>query len=245
MFKQGSLELADFDIATPTTNEKVSVDSANINNEDLWLFKLNSAGGQLNQWTQVSNLVGNNIVYNSLSQNIRDIYSVITQEDDRVDLQFADGIYGNLPQGSFRLYYRVSNGLSYTISPTEMKGINIGVSYSNKRGATHTLTIGLGLQSSVTTASASETVNSIKLNAPAQYYTQNRMITGEDYNLAPLSSSQNILKVKAVNRTSSGVSRNFEILDATGKYSSVNIFANDGYISVSYTHLTLPTILRV
>jgi hypothetical protein len=239
MFKQGSLELADFDIATPTTNEKVSVDSANINNDDLWLFKLNPAGGQLNQWTQVSNLVGNNIVYNSLSQNIRDIYSVVTQEDDRVDLQFADGIYGNLPQGSFRLYYRVSNGLSYTISPTEMKGINIGVSYSNKRGASHTLTIGLGLQSSVTTASASETVNSIKLNAPAQYYTQNRMITGEDYNLAPLSSSQNILKVKAVNRTSSGISRNFEILDATGKYSSVNIFANDGYIYKEETEKNL------
>ena len=56
------------------------------------------------------------------------------------------------------------------------------------------------------------------------------MITGEDYNLAPLTSSQNILKIKAVNRTSSGISRNFEILDATGKYSSINIFADDGYI---------------
>jgi hypothetical protein len=56
------------------------------------------------------------------------------------------------------------------------------------------------------------------------------MITGEDYNLAPLSSSQNILKIKAVNRTSSGISRNFEIIDASGKYSSVNVFANDGFL---------------
>jgi hypothetical protein len=56
------------------------------------------------------------------------------------------------------------------------------------------------------------------------------MITGEDYNLAPLTSSQNILKVKSVNRTSSGISRNFDLIDASGKYSSVNVFADDGYI---------------
>ncbi len=43
-------------------------------------------------------------------------------------------------------------------------------------------------------------------------------------------SSQDILKIKSVNRTSSGISRNFEIIDASGKYSSVNVFATDGYI---------------
>jgi hypothetical protein len=56
------------------------------------------------------------------------------------------------------------------------------------------------------------------------------MITGEDYNLAPLSTSQNILKVKAINRVSSGISRNFDLIDASGKYSSVNVFASDGLI---------------
>ena len=56
------------------------------------------------------------------------------------------------------------------------------------------------------------------------------MITAEDYNLAPLLGSQNIIKIKAVNRTSSGISRNFDILDATGKYSSINVFGDDGYI---------------
>jgi hypothetical protein len=45
-----------------------------------------------------------------------------------------------------------------------------------------------------------------------------------------LSSSQNIIKIKAVNRTSSGISRNFDIIDASGKYSSINIFADDGFI---------------
>lgn len=230
MFKQGSLELADFSIEVPTTNEKIAVDSANINNDDVWLFALSSAGGQLNQWTQVANLIGNNIAYNSISQNIRNIYAVNTKEDDRVDLVFADGVYGNLPQGAFRVYYRVSNGLSYTIAPSELRGINISIPYANKNGQAQTLTIGLALQYSVSSSAASEDINTIRTNAPAVYYTQNRMITGEDYNLAPLSSSQDILKIKSVNRTSSGISRNFEILDASGKYSSINVFADDGFI---------------
>lgn len=239
MFKQGSLELADFTIDVPTTNEKVAVDTANINNDDIWLFGLSSTGAQTNQWAQVANLVGNNIAYNSISRSVRNIFSVTTKENDAVDLIFADGVYGNLPQGKFRLFYRVSNGLTYSVAPTEMSGINIAVPYVNAAGAAHTVTIGLALQSTVSNASATESVDSIRTNAPATYYTQNRMITGEDYNLAPLASSQDILKIKAVNRTSSGISRNFEIIDVSGKYSSVNVFADDGFIYKETTERAL------
>jgi hypothetical protein len=230
LFKQGSLELADFSIDVPTTNEKIAVNAYNINNDDVWLFKLAGNGAQLNRWAKVSNLVGNNIAYNSISNNIRNIFSVQTKENDQIDLVFADGVYGNLPQGAFRIYYRVSNGLSYTIAPTDLRGINIGVSYYNKKGLEQKLTIGLALQSTVSSSSPSESIDSVRINAPATYYTQNRMITGEDYNLAPLGSSQDILKIKSINRTSSGISRNFEIVDASGKYSSVNVFADDGFM---------------
>jgi len=229
-FKQGSLELADFRVDVPTTNEKIAVDAGNINNDDVWLFSLNSQGAQLEEWTKVSSLVGNNIAYNSITQDIRNIYAVNTKEDDNIDLVFADGVYGNLPQGSFRVFYRTSNGLSYTIYPNELRGINISVLYRNKNNVEHTLTIGLALQNTVANSAASEDIDNIRANAPAVYYTQNRMITAEDYNLAPLLGSQNIVKIKAVNRTSSGISRNFDIIDATGKYSSINVFGDDGYL---------------
>ena len=230
MFKQGSLELADFAINVPTTNETVAIETPNINNDDVWLFRLNNNGIQIDEWNKVDSLIGNNIAYNSIDSDIRNIYSVVTKENDKIDLSFADGVYGNLPQGSFRAYYRVSNGLTYSISPNELRGINITVPYLNKAGQAHSLTIGLALQNTVATASATESTDNIRQNAPAVYYTQNRMITGEDYNLAPLSSSQDVLKVKSVNRTSSGISRNFEIIDASGKYSDINVFADDGYI---------------
>jgi hypothetical protein len=239
MFKQGTLALADFGIGVPTPNEKIAIDAADINNDDVWLFSLNSAGAQQTEWSKVSALAGNNIAYNSLSQNIRNIYSIITKENDTIDLVFADGVYGNLPQGSFRVFYRTSNGLSYTVSPNELRGINIGISYLNKSGVEHTLTVGLALQSTVANSAASESIDSVRTNAPAVYYTQNRMITAEDYNLAPLSSSQNIIKIKSINRTSSGISRNFDIIDASGKYSSINAFCDDGYIYKQESEETL------
>jgi hypothetical protein len=230
LFKQGSLETADFTIDAPASNETVDVDAQNINDSDVWLYSLNSSGVQTREWTQVNNLSGNNIAFNSIQNNVRNIYAVETRENDRIRLQFADGTYGNLPRGPFRIFYRVSNGLEYTIAPNEMTGINISFDYFNADGVRHTLTIGLELQSSISNAAASEDIDSIRARAPANYYTQNRMITGEDYNLAPLTSSQNILKVRSINRTSSGISRNFDIKDATGKYSDVRMFASDGYI---------------
>ena len=239
LFKQGSMELADFSIEIPKANERVSVATEGVNNTDVWLYSLNSANQQVAEWTPVAAITGNNIAYNSIVNDTRNIYSVITKENDKVDIVFADGVYGNLPQGNFRVYYRVSNGLSYQIAPSEVRNITITVPYLNKLGVSHTLTITLGLKYTVSSSTPAETLTSIKTNAPALYYTQNRMITGEDYNLAPLGSSQNILKVKAVNRTSSGISRNFEIIDASGKYSSVNIYGSDGYIYKNEQEQTL------
>jgi hypothetical protein len=239
LFKQGSMESSEFSVAIPKVNERVSVATEGVNNTDVWLYSLNSARQQITEWTQVSAITGNNIAYNSIVNDTRNIYSIITKENDKIDIVFADGVYGNLPQGNFRVYYRVSNGLSYQIAPSEIRNITITVPYLNKLGVSHTLTVTLGLKYTVSSSTPAETLASIKANAPALYYTQNRMITGEDYNLAPLGSSQNILKVKAVNRTSSGISRNFEIIDASGKYSSINIYGSDGYIYKNEQEQTL------
>jgi hypothetical protein len=239
MLKQGSLELTDFSIDVPTTNEIVTVDVGGINDADVWLFSVNSDGTQGTQWTKVSSLIGTNIAYNSINSDIRNIYNVISKDQDKIDLVFADGVYGNLPQGAFKVYYRVSNGLKYNVAPAEMRGINIAIPYINKQGVAHELLISLSLKYTITNASTSEDIDSIKARAPAIFYSQNRMITGEDYNLAPLGSSQDILKVKAINRTSSGVSRNFDIIDASGKYSNVNVFADDGILYKQDTETTL------
>ena len=230
LVKQGSIEVTDFTIDLPTVNEIVNVDVENINNDDVWLYSIDSNNQQAAEWSKVESLIGNNIAYNSIAADIRNIYNIVTKDQDKIDLVFSDGVYGNLPQGSFRLYYRVSNGLSYIINPSDMRGINISVPYLNKQGVAHELTISLGAKSTISNAAESEDIDNIRTSAPAFYYLQNRMITAEDYNLAPLTASQDIVKIKSLNRISSGVSRNLDIIDPTGKYSNTNLFADDGII---------------
>jgi hypothetical protein len=235
-FTQGSLNQGSFTLTQPAADETVDLDAVNINNSDLWLYRLDNNGLESEYWAPVPSFEGNNVIYNSLNKSIKNIYGVVTRASDKVSLVFSDGVFGNLPQGTFRTYYRTSNGLSYTINPRDIKNVTIDIPYFSNVGQVETLTITLGLQTSIANSSPAETNASIKANAPATYYTQNRMITAEDYNISPLSVNQQVVKVKAVNRSASGISRYFDLVDPTGKYSKTNLFADDGVLyTQSYT----------
>jgi hypothetical protein len=118
----------------------------------------------------------------------------------------------------------------YSIKPEQMSGVQVNIPYVSKSGQNHTLTLTMGLQYTVSNSAGTESNASIQQKAPQTYYIQNRMVTGEDYNIAPLTLTSNILKVKSINRASSGVSKYFELSDVSSKYSSTNIFATDGLV---------------
>ncbi len=229
-FRQGTLNTGTFTVSQPSTNEIIDIDANNINDSDVWLYKLNANGVESELWAQVPSFESNNVIYNSLKKNIRNFYGVITRVNDRISLTFSDGTFGNIPLGTFRVYYRVSNALSYTINPKDIRNVSIDIPYISNVGQAEILTVTMALQSSVSNSSATESNDDIKSRAPATYYTQNRMITGEDYNISPLSVTQDVVKIKAVNRTSSGISRYFDLIDPTGKYSSTNLIGDDGIV---------------
>jgi hypothetical protein len=233
-FKQGALGSHDFTISDAIPNKIVSFTDNNVNNSDTWLYAVDSNTGYRTAWTEVPAISGVNVIYNDT--NKRNLFQVNTRAGDQVDLVFGDGSFANIPRGNFKFYYRSSNGLSYKITPEEMKNISIPLNYVSRSGRVETLTLRASLQYTVTNANARESTSDIKQKAPQQYYTQNRMITGEDYNILPYTSFGNVVKAKAINRTSSGISRFLDVIDSTGKYSSTNIFASDGILyENSYT----------
>jgi hypothetical protein len=230
LFKQGTMENQDFTVDTSITNYVKSITTANINNSDVWLYKLDQFGQLSEEWSKVPSLSGNNAIYNSLSKAERNTYNVVTKNNDTIDLVFGDGNFSNLPLGSFRTYYRTSDNAKYAIQPADMQGISLTVPYTDANGAQQSLSISVSLKASVYNSAATESNNSIKEKAAQVYYSQNRMITAEDYQVVPLSASQEIVKVRSVNRSASGISRAKEILDPTGAYSDVNVFAEDGIL---------------
>jgi hypothetical protein len=233
-FRQGTMDNGTFNVTTPSTNQVVAIDATNVNNSDVWLYKTDNFGLEQELWTQVAAVEGNNVIYNSLSKGIRNIYSVLTRANDRISMIFSDGTFGSLPQGNFKVYYRTSKNRRIVIDPSDMKGVSIKVPYISRTGKSEQITMVFSLKYTVDNASVSESNASIKRNAPATYYTQNRMITAEDYQIAPLGISQEIIKVKSVNRTSSGISRYLDLVDATGKYSKTNLFGVDGIITKEF-----------
>lgn len=228
MFKQGTLNKLDFSITESIPNRVVTVESTNINNSDVWLYALDSNGQLSVKWNEVPAVTGINVIYND--SRFRNLYQVNTLAGDQIDLIFGDGSFANVPIGDFRVYYRVSNGLSYKITPAEMKGITLVLPYVSRENRIEQLTIRASLQYTVSNASARETSDDIRQKAPQQYYTQNRMITGEDYNILPYTKFGNVIKAKSVNRSSAGLSRYLDVIDSTGKYSNTNIFSEDGVI---------------
>ena len=230
LFKQGSMANTEFNIANPSTNFVQALNVNNINNSDVWLYELDDFGQIENLWDKVPTTVGNNAIYNSLATDRRNIYNVVTKNNDAVDLVFGDGNFSNIPSGAFRVYYRQSDNATYSVQPADMTGITFALGYTDKNGAPQTLTVSASLQQSIYNAAATESSDSIKQKAPQAYYSQNRMITAEDYNVVPLSASQEIIKVRSVNRTASGISRAKEIIDPTGAYSNVSVFAEDGVL---------------
>lgn len=225
-FKQGSLQSYDFNLAQQISNQVVDIDIQGINNTDTWLYQLSTDNGTRTLWKQVESVYANAQLQTETSN--KKIFSVISRFNDQVSYTFGDGVFSEAPVGTFRAYVRAGNALTYTIDPSEMQGIQVTFQYISRAGRTEALTIGLELQSTVSTAQARETLAEIKLRAPARYYTQNRMVNGEDYNNFPYTLYNSIIKSKAINRSSVGVSKNLDLLDPTGKYSSTNSFANDG-----------------
>lgn len=226
-FKQGSLQAYDFVLQQQIANQTVDINIQGINDEDTWLYQLNNDGSR-SEWKKVDNIYAN--AYLQTETSDKRIFSVTSGFNDQVTYVFGDGVFSEIPVGSYRAYVRAGNALTYTISPSEMNGITVTFTYVSRQGRAETLTVGLSLTQTVATAQARESLQQIKQRAPRRYYTQNRMVNGEDYNNFPYTLYNSIIKSKSINRSSIGVSKNLDLLDPTGKYSSTNSFGSDGAI---------------
>jgi hypothetical protein len=226
-FKQGTLQNFDFNLEQQISNQTVDIGSIQgVNNTDTWLYQLNNNNGDRTLWRKVDNVYADAYLQTEFSD--KKIFSVNSRFNDQVTYIFGDGVFSEVPVGLFRAYVRSSNAQTYVIDPSEMRGITVAFTYVNRQGRNETLTLGLELPLAVSNAQAREPLSEIKQRAPTRYYTQNRMVNGEDYNNFPYTLYSSIIKSKAINRSSVGISKNFDLLDPTGKYSSTNSFGSDG-----------------
>ena len=230
LFKQGVLNFEDVNYTIPVVSRTQDLNVTSINETDVWVQEITTGGTILNQWTKIPNTVGQTLNYNSLKLGSRNLFSTENIDNAGVRIKFPDGNFGNIPNGVFRIWYRTSDPESYTISPEDVQNVSVNIPYENAGGDSHTLTLSFSLRSPVNNSLPPESLNEIKTRAPEVFYTQNRMVSAQDYQVFPTSQSSNLRKLKATNKTHAGHSRYIDITDPTGTFQSIESYAEDGVI---------------
>ena len=226
--KEGSIDYQDFNFDQPVQNRTVDIDTSNINNTDVWVQEIDQNGLVESTWKNVPALSGQNIIYNSLALSERNIFDVKTRLNDQITVQFSDGQFGNIPVGLYRIWYRSSKSQGEQINATDIQNKGIAFGYVNKANQNFDLTMTFSLNYSITNSQPRESSSAIKGNSAQAYYTQDRMITAEDYNVFPVTKVEGIQKIKAINKTHAGHSRFIDIQDPTGTVANVNCIGEDG-----------------
>ena len=242
--KQGELQKREvtFDGITPNQTYEILVE--NINDTDVWVNNVDPTTREIltinpyekilphfksslryGEWIEVDTLKGETILFNTTE--IRNKYEVETLDNDQIRIIFGDGEFGNIPSGAFDIWFRTSANDDTVILKSAITDQVASFTYTDSLGSIQTITFTFSLVSSLLNGASSETIERIKENAPGVYYTQNRMVNGQDYNTFFLQ-DPSIVKVKAINRTFSGDSKYLAWHDPREYYEDVKLFGDDG-----------------
>lgn len=234
-WKQGSLQADYTNFDQKIENNSYEITTKNINEYDVWVQELDGETGLVkNNWTKIAN--DEYLVYNNTDSTIRNIFKVETRENDTIIVRFSDGKFGTIPVGIFRFWYRVSQGnANLYIKPADIKNVSVRIPYKSNNTTddnVYYLTMNFSVQdiSHIRQSVQQESLEYIRTRSPQVYSTQNRMVTGKDYNYFPKAYGQQLRVIKAIERTYAGNSRYIKFNDPTGTYQDVNVLAEDGYI---------------
>jgi len=229
--KQGYIANTVQTLLSPTANAVIDIPMTdNISEEDFHVQTIDENGSVIKTWTRVSNLDFSNIVVNEYGAANKDLYEVLYSDADITSIKFGDGTFTNVPTGNIRVWYRTAENNFIRVKSGEITNVTFDISYRNADNQTHTLSLTMELQDNMVTGLPSETVDEIKRNAPEAFYSKNRMVTADDYNGFLPTLNNDVLVLKAENRTFSGHSRYVDLKDPTGKNRPLIEFADDGYL---------------
>src|ERR1051326_4554007 len=224
--RQGILNSFEQNFSVPQTMEQVVLGTANVDNGDIFVQQLDTAGNVVLNWTEVPSLYGQGVSFNTLTSDIQTIFETHSLLNDQVRVQFGDGKFGAIPTDNFRFWYRTVNPTPLAVQPSDIQRQSFVIPYVSNI-ILYFLTIRASLISPITNAIPTDTNDKIRAAMGGAFAAQQRMVTAADYNQFPLTDAS-ILKVKAVNRTYSGHSAYAKIYDPTGLYNGIKVLAEDG-----------------
>lgn len=223
--KQGVLNRIEYNLEQKLPNRRLDLIPTNVNHTDVWVQKIANDGTVLERWKEVDTISEENLVFND-NRTTRNKFEVDTLENDQIEIVFGDGDFSDAPQGLFRFWMRQSANRSIVIQKNKVSNQNFNFNYFSTQGLTNNCTTTFSLTTTLQNGSATESIEHIRRSAPSTYYSQNRMVNGQDYNTYLLK-DPSIIRLKTINRTFAGQPKYIDWNDASGKYENVKIFGDD------------------
>lgn len=222
--KQGILSKLNYVFDSKQPNRILNVDVANVNDVDVWVQQVDEQGVITTEWEAVPNVAGQNLAFNGIANSTK--YEIETLENDKINLIFGDGDFAEIPTGIFNIWVRSSASGSVQVQKNEIVDRTVTFLYTSKLGKQESCSFSYSLSAALQNSAQSEDVEHIRSVAPSVYYSQNRMVNGQDYNSFFLK-DPSILRLKAVNRSFAGQPKYIEWNDPSGSYQNVKVFGND------------------
>lgn len=229
----GTLGFKDFSYTTQISNRIEPISENNISNSDVWVQKIDSDRNYISSVVKVDNDTRETAIYNSLRTGSGDLVSINSADNNAITLHYPDGVFGNAAYGNYRTWYRVADNDNFTVNANDISNATITIPYTGSDNRTYRLTLTISSTKDFSENFSGETYSSVRRIAPRSYYSQDRMVNAQDYNVYPLTLGNNVVnKVKAVNTSFAGNSRYFETDDVLGHHSNLNITGSDGSVFV-------------
>ena len=203
----------------------------NVAENSVFIQNVDSNGNVIGDWTEVSSIYGEGVSFAILDSSKDKVFELLSKDNDQVSVQFGDGNYGAVPSGTLSLWHRVGNSDPTPITRKRFGAQSFSIPYYKDK-VLHTLTMTVQLVDDVNNGAKSESTEDIRTRAGKLFYTQNRMVNGQDYNNMFLTDTR-IAKVKATNHSFNGQSRYSKLVDPSGLYENINQIATDGRIFIN------------
>ena len=178
------------------------------------------------------------IVY---EQALADLVSINSNENNTIELHYPDGVFGNAAFGNYRTWFRKTDNANFSVKSNDITNKTITIPYTGSDNRTYRITLTITSTKDFSENFEGETYTSVRRIAPRSYYSQDRMVNAQDYNVYPLTLGNNVVnKVKAVNTSFAGNSRFFEMDDVLGHHSNLSVTGSDGSIFIENESITMP-----
>lgn len=237
----GTLSYKDHVYNTKVSNRVQLIDDINISNSDVWVQRTDANKQYVSSVTKVDNDTRETAIFNSLRTGSGDLVSINSNENNTIELHYPDGVFGNAAFGNYRTWFRKTDNANFSVKSNDITNKTITIPYTGSDNRTYRITLTITSTKDFSENFEGETYTSVRRIAPRSYYSQDRMVNAQDYNVYPLTLGNNVVnKVKAVNTSFAGNSRFFEMDDVLGHHSNLSVTGSDGSIFIENESITMP-----